>query len=134
MEKELVVESILQRLTELNRSIPRRKSPASRREHVETSRMTAGTMDEFEAEAIADALEGMVTDLEAVLDEAAAKVYEQCLDVYYTAEEMARTPEHAPLAAHVERMRAAYEQSYGRAVPTREETEARRKASPSTIA
>lgn len=129
MNTDLPAETILQRLTQLNRSIPRRKSPSPLPERPGTTRMAAQTMDDFEAEAIAEALEGMLADLRATLDEAATQVYEQCLDVYYTAEELARTPEHAHLAEHVERMRAAYVQSYGRSVPTREETEARRRVS-----
>lgn len=128
MNTDLPAETILQRLTELNRSIPRRKTPTPLPERPGTTRMAAQTMDDFEAEAIADALEGMLAELQATLNEAATQLYEQCLDVYYAAEEMARTPEHAHLAEHVERMRAAYVQSYGRAVPTREETAARRKA------
>jgi len=55
-----------------------------------------------------------------VLDRRMQALYRQALDVYYTAEELARDPEHAHLAAQVEAMRLAHEREYGHPPPPRE--------------
>ena len=43
-----------------------------------------------------------------------------------SAEELARDPAHANVILHVEALRKAHQNSYGRTIPTKEETEARR--------
>ncbi len=68
----------------------------------------------------ADALGTLVEDMQSVLDGRMQSLYQQALDVYYTAEELVRHPEHAHLAAHVEAMRLAHEREYGVPPPPRQ--------------
>lgn len=44
---------------------------------------------------------------------------EQALEIYYTAEALARDAEHADLIPVVERLRQAYQHDHGRAIPPR---------------
>jgi hypothetical protein len=124
MEKRMNTQAVLAKLAEIRRSIPR-LNDAPRPE--KTSRVDAQSVEEFELAAVADALETLGEDLRATIREAEDRLYEQCLDVYYAAEELARDPEHANVIPHVEALRKAHENSYGRAIPTKEETEARRR-------
>jgi hypothetical protein len=48
------------------------------------------------------------------------EAYRKALDVYYTAEELARNPEHAELLPHVDAMRQAHEAQYGRPIPPKQ--------------
>jgi hypothetical protein len=68
----------------------------------------------------------MADDARALAAAAIESAVEHALDVYYTAEELALQPDHANLIPHVENMRRAYHEHYGRAIPTKEETERRR--------
>jgi len=79
----------------------------------------ADSVDDFELLAVADAVEAMSDDLEAAIDEAHVKLLAQCLEVYYAAEELSRDPANAHLIPHVEEMRRAFEQAYGKAIPPR---------------
>jgi hypothetical protein len=74
-------------------------------------------MSDFEALAAADALEALAGEIQFVVDRKMEKGYRQALEVYYTAEELARDPEHAELVPHVEAMRQAHEAQYGRPIP-----------------
>lgn len=125
--KRMDAEKILGTLAEIRGSIPRLETPLRRPE--KTSRVAARTVEEFEAEAVADALDSLATDLRAAIDDAQTKVYENALDVYYAAEELVRDPAHADeVRPHLEAMAAAYLASYGKPVPSKEETERRRAA------
>ena len=66
-----------------------------------------------------DALGTLAEDMQAVLDGRVQSLYGQALEAYYVAEELARDPEHAHLAAHVEAMRLAHERDYGHPPPPR---------------
>ena len=125
MEKRMNTEAVLAKLAEIRRSIPRlNNTPRPEK----TSRVEdAQSVEEFELTAVADALETLADDVHTTIREAEERLYEQSLDVYYAAEELARDPEHANVIPHVEAMRKAHENSYGRAIPTKEETEARRR-------
>jgi hypothetical protein len=81
---------------------------------------------DFELETVADALETMVEETNAVIEALDESLFEQALDIYYAAEELARDPEHAHLVEHVEKMRRSYEAEEGRSIPSKEETLARR--------
>lgn len=123
-DKPFDAEAVLAKLAEIRKSLPIGDRPPSRKDGVVN--VKAQTLEDFEQAAVVDALESMADDLQAALDDAMDAAYEQALDAYYAAEELAKKPEHADLVAHVENMRAAHQQSYGRPVPSREETETRR--------
>jgi hypothetical protein len=80
---------------------------------------TAVSREEATVEFTVDALGTVIDDLQSVLDGRAQALYRQALDVYYTAEELARDPEHAHLAEQVEAMRLAHEKEYGHPPPPR---------------
>jgi hypothetical protein len=86
------------------------------------------SMEDFELETVAEALETMVEETSAVIEALEESVFEQALDIYYAAEELARDPEHAHLIEHVEKMRRSYEAEEGQPIPSKEETLARRAA------
>jgi hypothetical protein len=75
------------------------------------------TAEEFEYAAVAEGLESLADELSTAIDRQHAKATEAALRIYYAAEELARDPEHADLIPRVERMREAYESSYGRPIP-----------------
>ena len=77
-------------------------------------------MSDFEALAAADALEALADEIQFFIDRRMEEAYRKALDVYYTAEELARDPEHAELVPHVEAMRRAHEQQYGKAIPPKQ--------------
>lgn len=118
--RKLDAELILRRLAEIRKSIPRLENGARRR--TGDGRPPAGsiqprTAEEFEYAAVAEALENLADDVSAAVDRANAEAMETALRVYYTAEELSRDPEHAHLIPHVEKMREAYMNTYGRPIP-----------------
>ena len=76
-------------------------------------------MQDFDTLAVADALGSLARDIQGMVDQRMEQAYRQALDVYYAAEELARSPEHAALLPHVEAMRRAHEAQYGRAIPAK---------------
>lgn len=122
--KKMDAEAILAKLTEIRRSIPRLKT----KPRPENKSLTAArSLEDFENLAVIEALESLADDVHTAVEEARQQAYEKALDVYYAAEELARDPEHAELIAQVEAMRQAHQSSYGRPIPSKEATEARRK-------
>jgi len=116
-------EELLGKLAEMRRSIPylsERPRPENK------SLLDARTVEEFETAAVVDALETLADDVRATIEETTQRAYENALDVYYAAEELARDPQNAHIVPHVEAMRAAHQKSYGKPIPTKEETEERR--------
>ena len=79
----------------------------------------AGSREEAMTEFAIDALQTLADDMRSVLDRRMEALYRQALDVYYAAEELARSPEHAQLAEQVEAMRRAHEKEYGYPPPPR---------------
>lgn len=124
MPKKMDAEAILAKLTEIRRSIPRLKTKP-RPEN--KSLAAARSLEDFENLAVIEALESLADDVHTAVEEARETAYQQALDVYYAAEELARDPEHAELISHVEAMRQAHQNSYGRPIPSKEATLARRK-------
>jgi len=118
-------EEILARLAKLREGMPVPSRPRPRKAET-TSRIDAQSVEDFEAAAVVEALESMADDLHAVIEEKRERALETALDIYYAAVELARDPAHADLAEQVAKMEAAYERDYGRPIPTKEETEARR--------
>ena len=114
-------ESVLRRLTEIRKAIPRLENSTPRRtvdgRPPAIGGMQPRTAEELEYAAVAEGLENLADDLRAAIDKAQAEAVEAALQIYYAAEELARDPEHADLIPHVEKMREAYLSSYGRPVP-----------------
>ncbi|PYQ32084.1 MAG: hypothetical protein DMF56_03025 [Acidobacteria bacterium] len=74
-------------------------------------------MSDFDALAAADAMSALADEIQFVVNRKMEMAYRQALEVYYTAEELARDPEHAELVPHVEAMRRAHEEQYGMPIP-----------------
>lgn len=77
--------------------------------------------NDFQLAAAVDALGTLAGQIQSVIDGRMEKLYEEALEVYYVAEELARDPAHADVIPHVEAMRRAHENSYGRPIPPRKE-------------
>ena len=127
MQPKLDTEKILAILAKIRAEMPLDKfPPAVRRERIESD-MGPQSLEDFELLTIAEALESVADDARAVVNGANKALLENALDVYYAAEELSHDPEHAELIPQVENMRRAYESHYGHAIPTKEETERRRR-------
>ena len=85
--------------------------------------MTAAQRDQAEHDfatlVVAEALSALARKIRTVLAHREEELYQQCLTVYYTAEELSRDPQHAHLIPHVEAMRAGHERQYGFPIPPR---------------
>jgi len=113
-------EKILEMLGNVRKLIP--QAPQRRTETEIARRGRSGGTEaiaDFEYGAVADALESIADSLGAAIDDAQSNLLAQCLEVYYTTEELSRDPAHADLIPRVEAMRRAYEQSYGKPIPPR---------------
>lgn len=127
MQKRMNAEEILAQLAKMREGLPVPQRPRKRAVD-KTSRIDARTVEEFEAVAVIEALESMADDVQAIIDEKMERAYELALDVYYAlVVEVARDPANSQLVEQVEKMEQAHKRSYGRPVPSKEETEARRK-------
>jgi hypothetical protein len=118
--KKLDAEPILRKLAEMRKSIPY-IDEAPPRPATDGKTVLEGipleTPEDFEYAAVIDALESLAGDLSAVIEQKRARLEEQALEVYYTAEELARDPEHADLIPVVERLRQAYQNDHGKPIP-----------------
>ena len=123
-QKKLNAEEILAALTAIRANIPYLKPAPTPDLPSDTGAVAGGgeALQDFELESLAIAAQSMAEELRTAIDEAKAKVLAQALDVYYTAEELARDPAHADLIPHVEAMRAAFERDFGRPIPPREQS------------
>jgi hypothetical protein len=74
-------------------------------------------MSEFGTLAAADALQALADDVQAHAGRLMEELQQKALEVYYTAEELAKDPANAELIPHVENMRRAYEAQHGRPIP-----------------
>ncbi|MEA2491650.1 MAG: hypothetical protein QOH21_3442 [Acidobacteriota bacterium] len=126
MQHRLDTEQVLAGLAKIRATMPLHRIRRTAHPPRATTRTDARTTEDFEMEAIADALESLADDARALAAAAIESAVEQALDVYYAAAELARQPEHANLIPHMENMRRAYHEQYGHAIPTKEETERRR--------
>lgn len=83
--------------------------------------------EDFAWDAAQAAAEGLLAELEGFVQAKRQALLEKVLDVYYAMEEASRDPKNAHLIPQLEKMRAAYFRDYGRPIPSKEETEARRR-------
>ena len=89
---------------------------------VYSSEERAEAMHDFDALAAVDALTTLMGQVQEFLDRRQEELYWKAVEVYYQAVELARDPEHAHLAAHVENIREAHLRQYGRPIPPRRVT------------
>jgi hypothetical protein len=126
MSKQNVdVEGILNTLSSIRRQIPQlanrpAKAPVNDTNASE-SFLPGGreAMEAFEMETLADALESFASELSESIETAQQQAMEQALEVYYSAEKLAKDPEHAHLIPYVEQMQAIYRRDFGVAIPER---------------
>ena len=95
----------------------RRDTPA---EEIYSTVERAEALEEFEAHAAAAALVALADDIDTIVQARLAEAYRQGLEVYYAAAALARLPENAHLIPHVEAMRAAHLEQYGKAISEKE--------------
>jgi hypothetical protein len=121
--KKLNAERILRQLAEMRKSIPHLDEapprPADEGRTTTLDGFPLETAEDFEYAAVAAGLHSFADDLSAVIEQKRARLEEQALEIYYTAEELARDPAHAELIPIVERLRQAYEHDHGRPIPPR---------------
>ncbi len=121
--KPIDAEGMLQTLSDIRKSIPFLKHDAPPPSDEGVMGLYGGgpldpdDLEEFNYMAVQDALEAFTEELSTALDEKRAEALKIALNIYYTAEEMVKDPEHANLIPHVEAMRAAYLESYGVEIP-----------------
>jgi hypothetical protein len=121
--KKLDAEPILRKLAEMRKSIPYLDEAPPRPKVDGRATIPEGfpleTAEDFEYAAVAEALQTFADDLNAVIEQKRAHLEEQALEVYYTAEELAKDPAHADLIPVVERLRQAYFNDHGKPIPPR---------------
>lgn len=123
--KPIDAEGILRTLAEMRKKIPFLKHDAPPPTRDDGARMSdagflsADDIEEFNYLAVADGLESLANELSEAIEEKKAAALAKALEIYYTAEELAKDPENANLIPHVEAMREAYLQSYGTPIPSR---------------
>ena len=128
MQQPMNTERLLAELAKVRAAMPLHRIRRKLKPKRTTERLNAQSVEDFELETVAEALETMAEETNAVIEALEESLFEQALDIYYAAEELARDPEHAHLVEHVEKMRRSYEAEEGRPIPSKEETLARRAA------
>jgi len=120
MTREQRTEAVLAMIARLRAAMPRRKAAAVPPPAEDGRALPAvEDIEDFELQAIADAVGSVARELQESVDAARAEVLEHALKAYYIAEELSRDPAHAHLIPHVEAMRKAYEKDYGKPIPPR---------------
>lgn len=127
MQPRFNAEQILATLAKIREKMPLDQFPRAKPRQRTESDIGPQSMEDFELLTVAEALESLADDARAIANGATKALIENALDVYYAAEELSHDPEHAELIPQVEKMRQAYESHYGHAIPTKEETERRRR-------
>ncbi|HEY0141567.1 MAG TPA: hypothetical protein VGF48_11780 [Thermoanaerobaculia bacterium] len=133
MPKKMSAETILGRLTEVRDRLPAGppvvpgNADEARAMLRDLRNADLEALSDFELETVLEASQSLADELRTTVEAAQERAFEMALDIYYKAEELVQTGEHPELVEHLENMRAAYERSYGEAVPSRAATEARRK-------
>jgi len=124
MVKGLDTAEVLAKLAQIRAVMPKPSKPRPKRdESSRTDRAMGGSIEDFEDAALIDALEDITDELGAALAEKREKMIAQALEVYYTAEDLAKDPAHAELIPHLEKMRQAYLNDFGTPIPPRKKSE-----------
>ena len=119
--KKLDASEALRRLAEIRKGIPFLEENPARRTH--DGRLDdCRTVEEFETLALAEGLQNLADDLSAAIEKKRAEALAAALQVYYTAEELAKDPANAHLVPLVASMREAYERDFGRPIPPKPKT------------
>ena len=100
-------------------ALPQQSLPAADRPPVYSVYEQERALEEFALTTAAESLELVAGQVEALIEHKLAATYRMALDVYYEAEKLSRDPEHAHLVEHVENMRRAHQEQYGRGIPER---------------
>jgi hypothetical protein len=116
--KRLDAAEVLRKLSALREMMPRPEGKFTPTTEVTLS-PSGDAMADFEEQAVVDALGSMADELHAAIEEKREKLFRDSMEIYYTAEELARDPAHAHVIPHVEAMRAAYEKDFGHPIPPR---------------
>lgn len=77
-------------------------------------------LSDFDTLAAMDALETLADDISTIVDRRMEAAHQKALEIYYVTEELSRDPdhpEHAVLIEHVEKMRNAHWEQFGRPIP-----------------
>jgi hypothetical protein len=85
-----------------------------------TDGMPVETEEDFEWAAVIDGMSSLFSDLENFVEQKRAAQMDTLLRIYHAVEEASRDPANAHLIEDVERMRAAYEEGYGRPIPPKD--------------
>lgn len=120
-------EDVLAVLAEVRSQLPAGELPPREPGPELDPRLGGVTDEEFAWEAVQQAVESLLAEVEAIAEARRQKLLEHVLDLYYGLEEASRDPANAHLIPEVEKLRAAYLRDYGRPIPTKEETEERRR-------
>ena len=124
-DQEVDAEGILQELADIRASIPFLRDyrrPQSFDGSAKTvDRTPLLDNQEFDLMAIADAVQALGEDLQAVIDEKMETVTQGALRVYWTCKELVKDPANAHLKPMLEKMRAAYERDTGEPEPPKPE-------------
>ena len=117
---KLEPQKIFDLVEQVRNTIPERYRAAPKPRKSEDTRMAeASNEQEFELLAVADALSTLADELGESIRIANEKLLQDCLNIYYTTEELVQDPANAHLLPHLEEMRKAYEKSYGHPPPPR---------------
>ncbi len=121
--KPIDAEGILRTLAEMRKQIPFLKHdapPPASDEGVmglHAGGLDPNDLEEFNYLAVADGIESLANELSEAIAEKQAEAMKKAMEIYYTAEELAKDPANANLIPHVEAMREAYLKSYGKPIP-----------------
>jgi len=124
-EREVDAEGIMQELADIRASIPYLRDyrrPQSFDGSAKTvDRSPLLNDQEFDLMAIADAVQALGEDLQAVIDDKMDTVEQAALRVYWTGVELVKDPANAHLKPMLEKMRVAYERDTGEPEPPKPE-------------
>ena len=125
-KKKIDVEGILKTLASIREQVPHLPKTPAKPVAGDTAGEPAFTADDesmelFELETLADALESFAGELSESIETAEAKAMVHAMEIYYAAEKLSKDPEHAHLIPYVEQMRAIYRRDFGKDIPERKE-------------
>lgn len=118
---KLEPEEILEFLAEMRKSLPpfeRNAQPPS--EDTRTrfkGHFKVETQEDLEWAAVIEAAESLADEIQTMVDQKRARLFQDCMTIYYALEEQVRDPEHAHLIPLVEKMREAYKRDFGVPIP-----------------